>query len=460
MAVTSDLEKKIHARIDELEGDMINVALALADIDAALPTPPGEEPKRTGIGDIKFHERRAAEIVERWLQDNGFETTRQGAPDRFNVMAIHKGTGGGRSVIFNSHLDVGIREELDWRHRNPHASHRIGAWRDGDSLVGAGIANCKGPMSCWLVAAKAIKEEGVQLPGDMLLSVVVGETGAAPVDNYPSPKWDSHELGARYVVSHGGIADYALCAEATAFSIVPVMTGFAYFKVTVFGGPSTYTPFLRRPEASREASVNAIVRIGKFIDRFEDYADKFYESNKRIFDGITMTPNCTLGAIRGGVPPYPHGSPELVSLYIDFRLAPGMNPLDVQRDLEGLLADMGTDGTVEMFKYLPGYEGSRNKGFDTLKQSVEDAHVRLFQQPTLPVASQFVSMWRDLNPYNEVGVPSLSYGFPTGYTQHGAAATMVNPASSAVKIADMISAAKVYASVALELCSRSTSDPP
>ena len=459
MSAAADLERKVHAKIDELEDELIKVALDLSDVDAALPVREGEEPKKTGVGDVKYHERRGAEYVESWLTKNGFETKRQGAPDRFNVLGTYRGTGRGRSILFCSHLDVGIREGINWRHRYPDASHRISAWRDADSLVGVGVANCKGPMSCWMISTKAIKDSGIQLPGDVLLSSVVGETGGSPVDEFESPKWDSHELGARYVASHGGLADYVVVAEATAFSVVTAMTGFVYFKVTIFGRPSTYTAFLRRPEASRESSVNAIVRTAKFIDRFEDYADRFYDESKYTFDGVTMTPNGTLGAIRAGLPPSPHGSPELCSLYIDFRVSPGMDPLNIQRDLEGILADMGTEGTVEIYKFLPGYEAWRNKGFETLNKAVVDAHTGIFNEPPGPVASQFVSMWRDLNPYNEIGVPAISYGFPTGYTQHGASVTMATAQHSAVKIADMIKAAKIYASMTLDLCSRPASDP-
>ena len=192
----------------------------------------------------------------------------------------------------------------------------------GDSLFGQGIVNCKGPMACWMISAKAIKDAGVQLPGDILLSAVVGETGGAPVDELESPAYDSHELGARYVASHGAIADYMVCAEATGFTIVPAMTGFIYFKITILAGPATYTPYLKRPEASGESSVNAIVRMGKFIDKFERYADDFAAKSVRTFGDVTMTPNATIGGIRGGVYNLPSGSPEVCSIYCDFRVAP------------------------------------------------------------------------------------------------------------------------------------------
>ena len=109
MTVSADQEKKVFARIDELRDEIIRVALSLSDMDASMPHREGEPPPRRGVGDIKYHERRAAEWVEAWMRENGFETKRQGAPDRFDMLGIHRGTGGGRSILFNSHMDVSYR---------------------------------------------------------------------------------------------------------------------------------------------------------------------------------------------------------------------------------------------------------------------------------------------------------------------------------------------------------------
>ena len=453
---TSDLEKRVFARIDELEDELLKIALYLGNISSSQVDEAGN---KVVVRDIRQHERIGAQYVQSWLDQNGFETKRQGAPDRFNVLGIYRGTGKGRSILFNSHLDCGSTDSMEWKLKDPEERHRNSTWRDGDSLVGQGVANCKGPMACWMVATKAIKDEDIQLPGDVLLSAVVGETGGAPVDDFESPKWDSHELGARYVASHGAIADYVLCAEATAFGLVLAMTGFAYFKVTILAGPNTYTPFLRRPEPSRERSVSAVVRMARFIDKFEDYADEYARTNAYSFDGGTMVPNAIIGAIQGGIPAKPTTTPELCSVYLDFRIAPNKNPLDIQRDLEGILADIGTEGKVEMFKFLRGQEGSRNKGFDTFRKAITDAHVKMFNEPPKEVADQFLSMWRDLNPYNEIGIPSISYGFPTGYTQPGATEVMASAEDTKVKIADMVTAAKLYASITLDICNRPISEP-
>ena len=460
MTITAEVQSKVLSRVDQLEDELVKVALDLGQMDASVPQKEGAPPPRPGVGDIKYHERRAAEYVERWLSDNGFETIRQGAPDRFNILGKCRGTGGGRSLLFNSHLDVMFREQGELIFRDPDLPNMVGAWRKGNDLVGQGIANCKGPMACWMIAAKAIRDSGVQLPGDMLLSAVVGETGSAPVDEYPSPQWDSHELGARYVASHGGIADYVLVAEATGFTMVQAMTGFAYFKVTVFTDTPTYTPFESRPGPPMEMSSNALVRMVKYIERFEKYAAGYAEKNTRVFDGGVMVPNGHVGAMRGGVPAWPVIAPDIASIYCDFRLPPGLNPLEIQRDLDGILNEMGVEGRVEMYKFLPGYDAWNNQGFSTFRKALVDSHLKVFDEPPRDPPYRFVSMWRDLNPYNEIGVPAMSYGFATGSTVfEGEPPPYSSGDRLKASIPDMVKAAKVYAALALDLCSRSISDP-
>jgi len=43
-------------------------------------------------------------------------------------------------------------------------------------------------MSTWLVMAKALKESGIKLGGDLILTAVVGEIGGAAVDEYQGPR--------------------------------------------------------------------------------------------------------------------------------------------------------------------------------------------------------------------------------------------------------------------------------
>jgi len=55
-------------------------------------------------------------------------------------------------------------------------------------------------------------------------------------------------------------------------------------------------------------------------------------------------------------------------------------------------------------------------------------------------------MWRDLNVFNEVGIPAVCYGPPRQRDPYSGAG------NRAMRIADLVQAAKVYALAAAEIC--------
>ena len=127
--------------------------------------------------------------------------------------------------------------------------------------------------------------------------------------------------------------------------------------------------------------------------------------------GGTLIPKVNIGAIRGGGPYCPFYVPELCSIYVDIRTAPGQDILAIKSELEGLIKSLSLEGEVDLFASLPGYEA---KGIEPLAQAVERAHFKLFHQKPKPVVGPECSMWRDINVLNEVGVPAATYGPAAG----------------------------------------------
>ena len=137
--------------LDKIDADeLVKVTLDLANIDS----PTGSE------GPV-------ADYVYDWLPREGFERPQNGALPR--SPECHRDAcqapANGRSLCFNSHMDTTIHKDEWWTTR--HAADPIyhAGWREGDMLVGNGVCNCKGPMATWLLAAKAIKDCGVQAQG-------------------------------------------------------------------------------------------------------------------------------------------------------------------------------------------------------------------------------------------------------------------------------------------------------
>ena len=120
--------KSVIERIDTDE--LIKVTLDLANIDS----PTGEEGP-------------AAEYVFDWLTRQGFEPRRVALyPDRPNIVTTVPGTGGGKSLCFNSHLDTTIHKDEWWTSRKAADPIFHSGWRDGDALVGNGVWNRHSPV--------------------------------------------------------------------------------------------------------------------------------------------------------------------------------------------------------------------------------------------------------------------------------------------------------------------------
>ncbi len=91
----------------------------------------------------------------------------QGRP---NVVGIRRGSGGGRSLILNGHVDVvPIGPEENWS-KGPWSGH----FEDG-RVYGRGSADMKGGVVSNLIAVQALQTAGIQLQGDLIVECVVDE---------------------------------------------------------------------------------------------------------------------------------------------------------------------------------------------------------------------------------------------------------------------------------------------
>ena len=188
-------------------------------------------------------------------------------------------------------------------------------------------------MATWLLAAKAIKDSGVKLKGDLVLMAVVGEIGLEPVDEFQPPEYLAKEAGTRYAITHGGVADYALVSEGTDFGIVGVEAGKAFFKITVFGDDlPIYTPYIQRP-VPLDKNPSAIGRMSKMIQAVEDWAVEYEKRNRYECAGGIVVPKVNIGAIRGGVPWKITKTVQQCAIYVDVRITPVQEPLDVREEL-------------------------------------------------------------------------------------------------------------------------------
>lgn len=419
MGVSAD---DVVARIDRDE--LVRFTLEICSIDSSVG-----------------HERAVAERLEEWLRREGFPVRRIGLlADRYNLLARLPGTGRGRpSLMFNGHMDTFSPLHADLVQLDPMRDELHKAWVEGDLLVGDGVVNDKGPIAAFMIAAKAIKDSGCQLNGELLLSAVVAETAYEPADGPPGEVIDAKELGARFLATHGGVADYVIVAEGTGFGIVWIECGKFWFKVTLRSRqPCFYTPYM--PERTTAAeSPNMIVAATAAIEAIERWAESYERRSVLRSPGGEVRPKVQIGAVRSGEPTRPFLSPQLCHLYLDVRAVPGANPLDLRDEIGAALAATGIDHGIELYLFRPGYEA---KGVEPLVAALTEAHRAVVGGDPPPVSGPTASMWRDSNVFAELGIPVVNYG-PRSAS---------HAFKRALTIESLYQAACVYARTALTIC--------
>jgi acetylornithine deacetylase/succinyl-diaminopimelate desuccinylase-like protein len=146
-----------------------------------------------------------------------------------------------------------------------------------------------------------------------------------------------------------------------------------------------------------------------------------------------------VNAIRSGYPFNVTSAPQIAAFYVDTRILPGANPMDVREELRAVLRSLNVSGEVELYLYRPGFEA---KGAELLIETIKRSHAQTFPTPPAIVADAVTSMWRDTNAFNELGIPAVSY----------APRAESHAKTKSFKVKDLTDAALAYARIALDLC--------
>lgn len=165
----------INPQIEQAVESLRSEILTLLQTLIRIPTLPGSE---KGAQDVIAKKMKDMGMdldiwdpIDPGLQaHSAFVPTDIGYHGRPNVVGTWKGSGGGRNLIFNGHVDVvPTGNEKAWTH---------GAW-SGDfidgKVFGRGSADMKSGCVVNLMLVKALQLAGISLQGDVILESVVDE---------------------------------------------------------------------------------------------------------------------------------------------------------------------------------------------------------------------------------------------------------------------------------------------
>ncbi len=427
MRTDSETIKKVLSYIDREE-----LARLAMDI-VSIPSPTGSE------GEV-------AKFIRDWLEIQGIEAFLQEIEkDRYNVVGVLQGRGGGPTLLYNGHMDTalaGTWEDL-WITGRTRPEWQALATREGEVIRGSGIVNDKGPLACSLIMAKALKQSGVALMGNIILTGVAGEIGRAQVDHFQGPAYRGKGHGSRFLVTHGVVADYAIVVEPSQLRITWAQCGAVFIKITTRGEPM-YAPFVEHPISAKD-SKNAVIRMAAIIPVLEEWARRYEREHCYEFKGGTMVPKANIGSIFGGAPFKPNFSPAICNLYVEAFMTPGQRPIQVLREVQEALRSTEIETTCSLFLSVNSYEA---KGAEPLVETMEEAHLYVRGRKPEPIRSAYTSTYADLTVFSEVGIPAIKFG-------PSPEASDAKPATDEMqKIDDLLAATQMYVIASLELANR------
>jgi acetylornithine deacetylase/succinyl-diaminopimelate desuccinylase-like protein len=373
------------------------------------------------------------------IKESGIETTILARDeDRPNLIARLPGRGDVSPLLLYGHVDVITTASQNWTH--PPFSGDI---LDG-FVWGRGTLDMKGGIAMMVSAFLRAKVEGLDLPGDVILTLLSDEEAYSEYGaKYLVENHAEHFEGVRYAIGEGG--GFAMHISGRKFyPIMVIEKQICALRATVHGSGGHGAMPLRG---------GAMAKLADLLHKLE---------HRHLPVHITPVARLMIETISGALP-FPRGFamrqllnpaltdllldqlggrgrllnallhntvsptivqgghkinviPSQVTLELDGRLLPGFIPDDMLRELRGL---WGNDVTLEVTRYDPGPGDPDMTLFDTLAGILREADPEGIPMPLL------LSGVTDARFFAQLGIQT--YGFlpmdlPSGLvsTVHGA----------------------------------------
>jgi acetylornithine deacetylase len=343
----------------------------LSDLIAINSTNPDLIPGAPGEGEI-------AAFIASWLEQAGLEVhIDEVLPNRPNVTGIARGSGGGKTLLFNGHMDVVSAAGID-KPFQPQV-------KDG-RLYGRGAYDMKGGLAACMLAAAAAKE--TNLRGDVILSAVIDEEYAGQGTIAASQRYR---------------ADGAIIAEPTEMQLIIAHRGFVWLDIEIRGVAAHGS----RPDLG----IDAIIKTGRLLTALEELDRKLrtHPTHPLLHSGSLHA-----SFIKGGheIATYP----DRCVLTLERRTLPGETPESVEGEIRQIIE--------QIQRVDPAFKAEVRRGLDRspLEIPEECELVAVLKSAAARImgnspAITGVPYWTDAATLYAAGIPAVLFG-PLGAGAH------------------------------------------
>jgi acetylornithine deacetylase/succinyl-diaminopimelate desuccinylase-like protein len=399
------------------------------------------------------NETAAAEHLAAYLAEAGVEAELRGrAPERANLVARLRGTGGGPTLMLLGHTDVVLADPDEWS--VPPFS---GLERD-DHLWGRGALDMKGQVAAEAVAFATLAREGWTGSGDVVLAAVADEEVG---DGWGLPWLCEHHpdlVRSDYVVNEGGGERIANGARV-AYTVGIGEKQCSAFAVTTRG---------RSGHASVPgAADNALLKLIPVLERIDRMAAPTHDlpelhtflrsigaddaDPRRLMErsrsenpvlaemiepmlGATVAPTGMSASAKINV------IPGRAQLRCDCRILPGMTQADVESAVRDALA-----GLEYEFEFLERDGGTMSPADTPLFTAIEEFLPEI--EPGATAAPVICTGFTDSHWMREA-FGSIAYGFMPTRMDPLVAGALVHSADERVPLSDLDLAVRFFLHVA------------
>lgn len=257
-------------------------------------------------------ERKLAVYMDDAMRRIGLESVLMPVEaDRVEAIGTWRGQGGGKSLLFNGHLDTNPATE-GW------TVDPWGGLVDDKFIYGIGVSNMKAGDAAYFCAVKTLIDAGVKLKGDVVLTYVVGELQGG--------------VGTLAAIRQGVRADYFINSEPTDLQALTMHAAAFTFIIELTG--------VTRHLSKREEAVDAVAAACDLVPRLN--AMTF--SGARSPEHLSIN-RCHVGVVHGALGKdleewRPPQVGDFARIKGSARYAPGQNEAGVLADMRQVLDEL------------------------------------------------------------------------------------------------------------------------
>ncbi|MBN2032548.1 MAG: ArgE/DapE family deacylase [Deltaproteobacteria bacterium] len=305
-------EEKLIGSVESLVPEIVDLTKRLV----AQPSTLGNEASALEVMEAEltklgFTHRRIFIDPELLREHPGFGPVPWGYEGRYNIVAHRPADReGGKSALFNGHLDVVSPEPLERWDRDPFEPFESEGW-----LFGRGSGDMKSGVAAMTYALKAVDAAGFGLRAAVFLETVIEE--------------ECSGNGALACLNAGVDADAVLIPEPFGPTILTAQVGVVWFKVTLNGVPMHVL--------DAQGGVNAIEKCFPLFKALRNLEENLNRKVHPAFSGSRHPANLNIGIIKGG--DWPSTVPAFAEFHCRLGFTPDIAYPEIRNMLEKTIAE-------------------------------------------------------------------------------------------------------------------------